>query len=352
MGGRIFGEGGPLLAFSPRANSLAEFIRFVNTPQYNLGHRDITPYTGVPVCQNATCNSFLVLWVISTTPYFTTISVFVTLSYRLPLLCLCYSGFLVILWRLQFKRILLNSLCTLKKQFFRKFAKIFPSGAFGSTKSTLLAPKILGKNFAYPELTVNPGKNIFVPATQNRLFQTTFLLGVTFRFCHGRRGLCSQVLSLRQGCIRIFPSPFERPSTWYNWISTPFEGSIAGFWAEGSSIAGFSHFQARRARNCAESAVLEHFEDILKILPNQCIHYIIQLNFYYYYNFLLLQRLIVKPSPKFGSFPLLAWPYPRSRYRDHLLRGGHWMVRPQQQYFWLSLKNAMKIDFFSILTPI
>ena len=46
-------------------------------------------------------------------------------------------------------------------------------------------------------------------------------------------------------------------------------GSIAGFRPEGGvSIAGFSDFRARSARDGAEGAVLENFEDFSKILPN------------------------------------------------------------------------------------
>ena len=45
--------------------------------------------------------------------------------------------------------------------------------------------------------------------------------------------------------------------------------SIAGFQPEGGgSIAGFPDFRALRARNGAEGAVLENFEDFSKILPN------------------------------------------------------------------------------------
>ena len=50
---------------------------------------------------------------------------------------------------------------------------------------------------------------------------------------------------------------------------TPEGGSIAGFRPEGGgSIAGFPDFRARSARNGAEGAVLENFEDFSKILPN------------------------------------------------------------------------------------
>ena len=45
-------------------------------------------------------------------------------------------------------------------------------------------------------------------------------------------------------------------------------GSYASLVRGGVSIAGFSDFRARSARNGAEGAILENFEDFLKILPN------------------------------------------------------------------------------------
>ena len=55
------------------------------------------------------------------------------------------------------------------------------------------------------------------------------------------------------------------------WSRTP-EGeggiSIAGFRPEGGSIVGLSDFRVRSARNGAEGAILENFEDFLKIVPN------------------------------------------------------------------------------------
>ena len=72
-----------------------------------------------------------------------------------------------------------------------------------------------------------------------------------------------------QGCTRPRPSPFKRPSTRYNGVRPPWGGvSIAGFRPKGGLIAGFSDFRARSARNGAEGAVLENFEDFMKILPN------------------------------------------------------------------------------------
>ena len=75
-----------------------------------------------------------------------------------------------------------------------------------------------------------------------------------------------------QGCIRPRPSPFWRPSTRYNRVSDPLRGGgvrLQDFGPrEGGSIAGFSDFRARSARDGAEGAVLKIFEDFLKILPN------------------------------------------------------------------------------------
>ena len=45
------------------------------------------------------------------------------------------------------------------------------------------------------------------------------------------------------------------------------------------SIAGFSDFRTRFARNVAEGAVLENFEDFLIILQNQCIQKALKLHF-------------------------------------------------------------------------
>ena len=47
----------------------------------------------------------------------------------------------------------------------------------------------------------------------------------------------------------------------------------------GGSIAGFSNFRARSARDGAEGAVLENFEDISKILPNYCTQKTLKLHF-------------------------------------------------------------------------
>ena len=58
-------------------------------------------------------------------------------------------------------------------------------------------------------------------------------------------------------------------STRYNGVSDPRGGfRLQDFGPRGGSIAGFSDFRARSARNGAEGAVLENFEDFSKILPN------------------------------------------------------------------------------------
>ena len=76
--------------------------------------------------------------------------------------------------------------------------------------------------------------------------------------------------SWEQGCIRPRPSPSWRPSTRYNGVSDPPRGGFdCRISARGGvSIAGFPDFRARSARNGAEGAVLENFEDFSKILPN------------------------------------------------------------------------------------
>ena len=73
-----------------------------------------------------------------------------------------------------------------------------------------------------------------------------------------------------QGCIRPRPSPSWRQSTRYNGVSDPPRGGVRlqDFGPRGGSIAGFPDFRARSARNGAEGAVLENFEDFSKILPN------------------------------------------------------------------------------------
>ena len=71
---------------------------------------------------------------------------------------------------------------------------------------------------------------------------------------------------LKQGCMRPRPSPFWRPSTRYNGVSDSLRGGrLQDFGPRGGSIAGFSDFRAQSARNGAEGAILEHFEDFLKI---------------------------------------------------------------------------------------
>ena len=51
------------------------------------------------------------------------------------------------------------------------------------------------------------------------------------------------------------------------------------FGPRGVSIAGFSDFRARSARDGAEVAVLENFEDFLKILPNHYTQKTLKLHF-------------------------------------------------------------------------
>ena len=85
-------------------------------------------------------------------------------------------------------------------------------------------------------------------------------------------------LCAKHGCIRPRPNPFERPSTRYNGVSTPWNG---GFdfnilvW-DVSSITDFSDFWAWSTRIVA---VLENFENFLIILPNQCIQKALKLHF-------------------------------------------------------------------------
>ena len=82
-----------------------------------------------------------------------------------------------------------------------------------------------------------------------------------------------------QGCIRPRPSPFERPSTRDHGVLTSLRVVFDCRFGARGSIAGFSDSRARSAQNDAEGAVLEIFEDFLKILPYQCIQRALKLLF-------------------------------------------------------------------------
>ena len=85
----------------------------------------------------------------------------------------------------------------------------------------------------------------------------------------------------RQGCTRPRPSPFWRPRTRYNGVSDPLRGGVRlqDFGPRGVSITEFLDFRERSARNGVEGAVLENFEDFLKVLPNWCCQKALKLNF-------------------------------------------------------------------------
>ena len=71
-----------------------------------------------------------------------------------------------------------------------------------------------------------------------------------------------------QGCIRPRPSPFERPSTRYKWVSIPLRGGcrLQDFGPSGAWYQGFQIF----GHEATETAPKAPFQKTLKILPNQC----------------------------------------------------------------------------------